>query len=110
MLKDEAPNILTKAYFIELVNAGYRADVICQSDAFSKASVWYGEWLICAVSPDGSEEKFVTSTTDEDGIQFRVFKTANGILSFMEAAGFTYTTIPFKEGARTVHLISQTAQ
>lgn len=108
-LEHESPNVITKAYFVELVNAGYRAEIICQSDAYSKASVWCGEWVIRVVSPDGTFEKFLASTghqdVEQEEIEFRVFKRANGVMSFMHAAGFTYTTIPFKEGGRSSHTI-----
>lgn len=106
MLENEAPNMISKAYLVELVNAGYRAEVVCQADAFVKSSVWYGEWYIRVVSPDGLATKYLTATTQpgpEDEIEFRVFKTANGLISFMVWAGFTYTTVPFVAGGVSSH-------
>lgn len=112
-LQKEAPNVVTTPVFHELIRNGYHAEVVCQSAGFKKASVWYAEWIVRVISPDGSVEKLVASTTlpssGTEEIRIRTFKTANGLISFLHAAGFMYPTIPLVEGGRHVHILPKDA-
>ena len=41
----------------------------------------------------------------EDEVRVREFKTANGLISFMQNIGFTHVNIPLKEGGRSTHVL-----
>lgn len=105
-LEKEAPNVVTEPRFRKLIASGYLAEVVCQVTAYRKASVWYGEWIVRVVNPEGTFEKLLVTTPrrvdDMDEIKIRVFKTINGLSSFMHEAGFTHLDIPFFFGGRTI--------
>ncbi|OUS19023.1 hypothetical protein A9Q95_16310 [Rhodobacterales bacterium 59_46_T64] len=101
------------------MHSGYHAEVVCKSHAHREKSVWYGEWFIRAVSRDHSVERLLVparsrSYDGEDSIRLREFKTANGLISFLEGLGFEEVSIPLKKGGRSVHQLrtgdSQTDQ
>lgn len=105
-IEKEAPNVVTTKYFKELLRSGYLAEVVCTKEAFKKSAVWYGEWIVRVVDSDGTFERLVASTRlpgqAEEEIRIRTHKTANGLISFLEAAGFTHPTVPLKEGGRQI--------
>ncbi len=118
-LEKEAPNVVTEIQFKTLMHSGYHAEVVCKSHAHREKSVWYGEWFIRAVSRDHSVERLLVparsrSYDGEDSIRLREFKTANGLISFLEGLGFEEVSIPLKKGGRSVHQLrtgdSQTDQ
>ncbi|MDO5757217.1 MAG: hypothetical protein Q4P24_06825 [Rhodobacterales bacterium] len=108
-LEKETPNVVTELRFRQLVAIGYHAEVVCQGAAYRKASVWYGEWIIRAVSQEGTFGKLLVTTprrvNDMDEIKVRVFKTINGLSSFMHDVGFAHVDVPFFLGGRTIHLL-----
>lgn len=105
-LEKETPNVVTEPRFKKLIASGYLAEVVCQLSAYRKASVWYGEWIVRVVNSDGSFEKLLVTTPrkvdDMDEIKVRVFKTVNGLTSFMQEAGFAHFGLPLYSGERTV--------
>lgn len=105
-LEKEAPNVVTTKHFHELLRSGYLAEIVCTKAAYKKAAVWYGEWIVRVVDADGSFEKLVTSTrfpgSAGEEIKIRRAKTANGLISFLQTAGFTHPTIPLEEGGRQI--------
>ena len=105
-LEKEAPNVVTTKHFHELLRSGYLAEVVCTEEAYKKAAVWYGEWIVRVVNADGTFEKLVSSTrmpsTSKESIRIRTAKTANGLISFLHAAGFRHPVIPMEEGGRQI--------
>ena len=103
-LGKEAPNVVTEARFRQLLAKGYQAEVVCLAEAFCKASVWYGEWIIRVVNRERTFEKLLVTTPrrvgDADEVKVRVFKTINGLSSFMHRVGFTHVHAPFHRGGR----------
>ncbi|WP_108816842.1 hypothetical protein [Loktanella sp. Alg231-35] len=108
-LQKEAPNVVTTQFFQKLIREGFHAEVVCKSTAFKKANVWYAEWFIRILSPDKSAFRMLASTTiPTDGIEeirFRTFKTANGLISFLHAAGYNSADIPFNEGDARIQVL-----
>lgn len=107
-LAKEAPNVVTETEFRNLMRCGYHAEVVCNGGTEARSSVWYGNWIIRAVSPDGREEKtLVPARKRENRIMFREFKTASAIISFLSALGCRAVTIPLDAGMRATHIIPQ---
>lgn len=105
-IEKEAPNVVTTKHFHELLRSGYLAEVVCTETAYKKAAVWYGEWVVRVVNAEGTFEKLVSSTrmpaTSKESIRIRTAKTANGLISFLHAAGFRHPVIPLEEGGRQI--------
>lgn len=110
-LDKETPNVVTEPRFRKLVASGYLAEVVCQVAAHRKASVWYGEWIVRVVNSERTFEKLLVTTPrrveDTDEIKIRVFKTINGLSSFMHEAGFAHLDIPFFSGGRTIQSLPE---
>ena len=107
-LEKEAPNVVTEARFRQLLAKGYHAEVVCQANAYAKASVWYGEWIVRAVNEEHSVEKLLVniprrlSPESDKAITVKVFKTVNGLSTFLHRVGCTHIHIPFFEGGRSI--------
>ena len=103
-LEREAPNVVTEPKFRQLLASGYQAEVVCQAEAYVKASVWYGEWIVRVVDQERTFTKLLVTTPrrvgDADEIKVRVFRTINGLASFMHRVGFTHIHAPFHRGGR----------
>lgn len=108
-INKEAPNVVTETHFKTLMHSGYQAEVVCRTTAHKKAAVWYGIWIIRVVNKDRSYEKLLVPARkklgDDDEIAVRTFKTANGLISFLESMGFPQINIPMVEGGRTIHVL-----
>lgn len=103
-LEKEAPNVVTEPRFRQLLAKGFNAEIVCQADAYCKAAVWYGEWILRVVNQERTFEKILVTTPRRAGdsdVKFRVFKTINGLSSFMHRAGFTHVHVPFQRGGRS---------
>lgn len=107
-LDKEAPNVVTEPRFRDLVASGYRVEVVCKSDAFRKGPNWHGVWILRAVSDDGVEKLLVTARTrtSRNDIKIREIKTVTGVISLLQAIGFSHADVPLEEGRRTVHKLS----
>jgi hypothetical protein len=112
-LEKETPNVVTELTFRQLVASGYLAEVVCQAEAYRKASVWYGEWIVRVVNTDRTFEKLLVTTPrrvgEIDEIKVRVFKTINGLTSFMHEVGFAHVDTPLFSGNRTLHSIAKSS-
>lgn len=109
-LSKEAPNVVTETQLKSLLRRGYHAEVVCRAAAYRHNAVWYGEWFIRAVNPENSVEKLLVPgrrRKGEEEITLRIFKTANGLISFLEGIGFASAHIPMQEGGRTVHVLAE---
>lgn len=106
-LENEAPNVVTEAGFRQLLAKGYDAEIVCKADAYIKASVWYGEWIIRGVNSERTDERVLVtvprSAVEAEELKFRVFRTINGLVSFMHKAGFAHVDVPLREGHRSTH-------
>ena len=104
-----APNVVTETLFKTLIQDACSAEVVCTQTAEKKSAVWYGTWIIRVVDPDGKFEKLLVparhQTPHGNEIVPRTFKTANGLISFLESFGFTHVTIPMCEGGRSTHTL-----
>lgn len=101
-----APNVVTEGRLKSLMDEGFIAEVICTLSATRKSAVWYGKWVIRAVSQDGSSERLLVlsrASADKDEVQIREFKTANGLISFLSDLGCSHANIPLQEGGRSTH-------
>ncbi|KZY33168.1 hypothetical protein A3731_35195 [Roseovarius sp. HI0049] len=104
----EAPNVVTEGRFRELVESGYRAEILCQETAHKKGPSYYGVWIMRVVSDDGVEKLLVTARTRTtfNDIKIREFKTITGIVSFLVGIGFSHADVPLEKGQRTSHKLS----
>lgn len=106
-MRTEAPNVVTTKQFQALLREGYLAEVLANEDAHKVSSVWYGSWIVRVVNEERTYERLVSSTrlpeTASEQVRVRVHKTANGLISFLEAAGITHPTVPLKKGGRHAH-------
>lgn len=104
-LQKEAPNVVTEPRFRKLLASGYQAEVVCREEAYIKSAVWYGEWFVRVVDRERRFEKLLVTTPrrvgDADEIKIRVFKTINGLASFMHRMGFTHLNVPFEQGGQS---------
>ena len=70
--------------------------------ATKKAAVWYGIWIIRVVNKERTYEKLLVPARkklgDDDEIAVRTFKTANGLISFLESMGFPQINIDLIAG------------
>ena len=108
-LNKEAPNVVTEALFRTLLEMGNRARILCEEDAYLKSAVWYGSWTARVVSGDGSLDKRLVAhprgTGEDQEIRIKIFRTINGLASFMHRMGFTDFNIPFYEGGVSVQCL-----
>ncbi|MDA8747035.1 hypothetical protein N9M66_02370 [Litoreibacter sp.] len=104
----EAPNVVTEARFRELVESGYRAEILCQETAHKKGPSYYGVWIMRAVSDDGVEKLLVTARTrtTHNDIKIREFKTITGVVSFLVGIGFPHADVPLEENQSTSHKLT----
>ena len=104
-LEKEAPNVVTEPRFRELLAKGYQAEILCQAEARCKAAVWYGEWIVRVVNQERTIEKLLVNIPrrirGEAVVTVKVFKTINGLSTFMHRVGFSHVHIPFHEGGRS---------
>jgi hypothetical protein len=104
-LEKEAPNVVTEPRFRELLAQGYQAEVLCRSAAYYKSAVWYGAWVLRVVDKDGTFERLLVNiprrVTGEPEVAVKVFKTVNGLTTFMARMGFTHVHVPLLEGGRS---------
>jgi hypothetical protein len=101
--ENEAPNVVTEGGFRELVESGYRAEILCQESAHRKGPSYYGVWVMRAVSDDGIKKLLVTARTRTtyNDIKIREFKTITGVVSFLIGIGFSHADVPLKKGQQT---------
>lgn len=103
----------SESMFRELLPKGYQAEIVCREEAYRKASVWYGEWVVRLVNRDRTYEKILCTTprwgATVDEFKVRTFRTINGLSSFMHDLGFTHMDVPFVAGGRSVQSLPDEA-
>ncbi|MFD1796800.1 hypothetical protein ACFSC1_12485 [Paracoccus aurantiacus] len=95
IIRNEVPNVLSEDDIPNRLAEGWRIVVISLQDAEKRQSYWYGQWGIKAVSGDGKYEQ--TLVTARKGMEARVFRSINGLVSFLDQFGITIHSIPTKE-------------
>lgn len=110
-LEKEAPNVVTEPLFRKLLAMGHQARVLCEGDAHLKSAVWYGVWTVRVVCADGTFEKILVShprrAGDDEEIKIKIFRTINGLASFMHRMGFADFNVPFFEGGESFQALSE---
>ena len=113
-LQKETPNVVTETFFRSLMLNAFQAEVVCRKAAHKKAAVWYGEWIIRVVDQEHSSERLLVPARQNSGkadeVAARTFKTANGLISFLESFGFSHVSIPLHEGGRSTHVLPDSAR
>ncbi len=103
----DAPNVVTALQFNALLQSGHDVDIIARGDPERRGAFWYGDWIVAIVDRDRKIQRMLVKTRARDlvldEIQFRDFKTANGLLSFMVKLGFRSVSIPMEKDGRTSH-------
>lgn len=102
---EEAPNVVSEEGCRQLVDTGWQMEVICIQSAEKRQAMYYGRWAIRVVSPDGRYER--TLVTARKNMEKRLFKTINGLVSFLEDFRVKAPHIPLVEGMRTRQQIHQ---
>lgn len=92
------PNVVSENGLRRDIGLGWDVEVVARQDAEKRSYNWYGEWTIRCISPDGKQEKHLITARND--LEFRVFKTANAVISFLHDLGFSRATLPLREGGR----------
>lgn len=92
------PNVVSENGLRNLLQDGWQVEIVCRRDAEKRSYNWHGEWTVRGISPDGLQEKILITARNE--LEFRVLKTANGVISFMLDMGFEHIHLPLFEGGR----------
>lgn len=97
---DMAPNVVSEDGLKERLSEGWRIEVVCRKAGEKRHANWYGAWGVRIISPDGrSERTLVTFRKDMDQ---RLFRTINGLVSFLSECGVTRPCVPLVEGERSL--------
>lgn len=97
---DTAPNVVSEDGLKERLSEGWRIEVICRKAGEKKHATWYGGWVIRIISPDGTNER--TLVTFRKDLDQRLFRTINGLVSFLADCGITRPCVPLLEGQRAL--------
>jgi len=93
---------LSKTELISHVRKCRPISAVCLSTPRKEKSVWFGEWALRTDPP----EKWLISPVAKEDQKIRLFKTANGLISFLSELGFSDATIPMEEGRKAMHCLS----
>lgn len=101
------PNVTTEQGLRKLASVGHSIEVLCEVEPDRKGPSWYGTWTVRTVSPDGHERILVSARSQPSHKDFtaRQFKTATGLISFLNGVGLSHANIPLKLGMRTTHCL-----
>lgn len=106
-LTHEAPNVVTEIQLMVLLRRGHYAEVVALEEPERRQAVWYGEWIIRVLNEAKTAENVLVPQRPKNrnsaSIEFRVFKTGYGLMSFLRKAGFENANIPMVKGGRTIH-------
>ena len=98
-MSDQSVNVTTEAALRKNLISGGQIELTCKASPSRRGSVWYGAWVIHSIEMSGQSKALVTargSRSDGD-IKVRVFKTATGLISFLQECGFSEIRFPFVE-------------
>ena len=99
------PDVVTELGLRELLELGHRIVVICLKPPVKKGTVFYGLWGIRCVSGDGESDRVlvISMRSSKTPDRPRVFKTLNGVASFLYSLDFGTVCIPMHEGQSATH-------
>lgn len=100
MLKDEAPNVVSRDGFRSLLDDGYQAAVVCEAAGKLRDNQIAGRWSIRALGGDGRGDYILVSVGGN--LRPRQFKTTLGLINFLHEMGFETVSIPLREGTSAV--------
>lgn len=107
--EEDAPNVVTEPRLRQLLTKGHQAEIVCRLEPERKHGTWYGDWIIRVVDEDRTVERVLVTVPRHarkaDEIGPRVFKTLNGLYSFMLDMGFTHVHIPSHKGGRSAQAL-----
>lgn len=84
---------------MDTLREGWHLVVQCRSDAILRNSYWYGEWIIFFVSPDEQRQAPLLRVRPKGiGEDMRLFKTVNGLFTFLVDQGVDAPWIPKNAG------------
>lgn len=90
--------MVTEDRFRQLVEDGWQIEVVCLVSAEKRHANYFGQWVLRAQSPDGSDVRRLV--TARNLTEMRSFKTINGLVSFLEEAGVFNPHVPLRAGTR----------
>ncbi|WP_234450978.1 MULTISPECIES: hypothetical protein [unclassified Paracoccus (in: a-proteobacteria)] len=99
-ITNSAPNVVSEDGLKEELTRGWHIEVICKKPAEKRQANWHGAWGIRIVSPDGKLER--TLVTYRKDMDQRLFRTINGLISFLSECGITCPCVPMSEGQRAL--------
>ncbi|KIT16579.1 hypothetical protein [Jannaschia aquimarina] len=104
----DTPNVVTEIQLKALLEHGWGIEVAARADPVLKQSFWSGEWIIRVVNEDGDEERALVPTRagGDLEIKLRLFKTPNGLITFLYGLGFPAATVPMRAGETALHRAS----
>ena len=82
--------------------------VICHAQPDKRGYNWYGEWSMRCRSPDQKQELYLITARNES--EFRLFKTANAVISLLHDHGLHFASIPLVPGDERVHYKEKTGR
>lgn len=97
-ITNSAPNVVSEDGLREELTRGWQIEVICKKAAEKRQANWHGAWGIRIVSPDGNLER--TLVTYRKDMDQRLFRTINGLVSFLSECGVTRPCVPMLQGQR----------
>ena len=95
-----AQNVVSEDGLKEELSRGWRIEVVCKTAGEKRHANWYGAWGVRIISPDGKSER--TLVTYRKDLDLRLFRTVNGLISFLVECGITRPTVPLSEGQRAL--------
>lgn len=97
---EEAPNVVSEEGCRKFLSEGWRMEVVCLHSVEKRHANHFGQWGIRVISPDSGDER--TLVTSRKIMEMRVFKTINGLISFLTDIGIEAPKIPMREGTRAI--------
>ena len=95
-----APNVVSEDGLKEELSRGWQVEVVCKRAGEKRHANWYGAWGVRIISPDGKSER--TLVTYRKDMDLRLFRTVNGLISFLSECGITRPCVPMLEGQRAL--------
>ena len=99
-ITNSAPNVVSEDGLKEELSRGWQIEVICKKAGEKRQANWHGAWGIRIISPDGKNER--TLVTYRKDMEQRLFRTINGLVSFLVECGINRPTVPLSEGQRAL--------
>lgn len=100
MLRDEAPNVVSRDGFRSLLEEGYQAAVVCEAGGKVRDNQLAGRWSVRLLGGEGRSDYVLVSLGGN--LQARQFKTTLGLISFLYEMGFETVSIPLREGTSAI--------